>query len=347
MRAWVTHGYDDLRLEEVPDPEPRPGWPVVRVGVVQPAITEVQLLKGERSSGYDVVAQRLAEGPQLLFGHEFCGEVVAVAPGESQVAVGDRVTALHSRHGTIGRHFPGCFSELAAVPADALVPVPDSVDDWEATALQPLSSCVRIVQDLGIGLGDVVLVLGQGVMGLNCAQVAKAAGARLVIGVDRRPDLLEVARRLGVDETIDASTEDVPARVQELTGGSGAPVVIEAASGSPKVGLSGGATVSEAVACVASGGTILSLAHYHEPVSLDFNVCRRKRLRYQFPPSGGGPQDMALAASLVGSRRVDLSSMITHRLDGLENLPEAIAITSDKARYGALNPAQVRVSGSD
>lgn len=344
MRAWVTHGYDDLRLEEVADPEPRPGWPVVRVGVVQPAITEVQLLKGEHSSGFDVVAKRLAEGPQRLFGHEFCGEVVAVAPGEDQAAVGDRVTALHSRHGTIGRHFPGCFSEFAAVPADALVSVPDSVDDWEATALQPLSSCVRIVRDLGIGLDDVVLVLGQGVMGLNCAQVAKAAGARLVIGVDRRPDLLDIGRRLGVDETIDASAEDVVARVEELTGGRGAPIVIEAASGSPKVGLSGGATVSEAVACVATGGTILALAHYHEPVSLDFNVCRRKRLRYQFPPNGGGPEDMEIAASLVGSQRVDLSSMITHRLDGLEKLPEAIAITADKARYGALNPAQVRVS---
>lgn len=346
MRAWTTYGYGDLRLEQVPDPAPRPGWPVVRVGVVQPSITEVQLLKGERSSGYHVVADRLAKGPQLLFGHEFSGEVVAVASGDDQVAVGDRVTALHSRHGTIGRHFPGCFSELAAVPADALVAVPDEVDDWEAAALQPLSSCVRIVRDLGIGLADVVLVLGQGVMGLNCAQVAKAAGARLVIGVDRRADLLQISSRLGVDETIDASTENVLDRVLELTDGRGAPSVIEAASGSPKVGLSGGATVSDAVACVATGGTILSLGHYHEPVSLDFNVCRSKRLRYQFPPNGGGPEDMVLAASLVGSKQVDLSSMITHRLHGLENLPEAIAITSDKARYGALNPAQVRVSGA-
>jgi threonine dehydrogenase-like Zn-dependent dehydrogenase len=342
MKAWVTYGFDDLRLEDVADPQPRPGWPLVRINVVQPAITEVQLLKGERTSGYDLVAERLAEGPQLLFGHEFCGEVVQVATENERVAVGDRVTALHSRHGTIGRHFPGCFAELAALPADALVPVADEVDDWSAAALQPLSSCVRIVEDLGIGFSDTVLVLGQGVMGLNCAQTAKAAGARRVIGVDRRPDLLEVARRLGVDETIDASTEDVVARVLELTDGRGSPVVIEAASGSPAVGLSGGATVHEAVACVATGGTVLSLAHHHEPVSLDFNACRRKRLRYQFPPRGAGPEDMLSAMALVASRRVDLGSMITHRLEGIESLPDAIDVTANKAKYGALNPAQVR-----
>lgn len=344
MRAWVTHGYDDLRLEEVPDPEPRPGWALVKVRVVQPAITEVQLLRGERSSGSELVAKRLAEGPQLLFGHEFCGEVVAVADDDEHVKVGDRVTALHSSHGTIGRHFPGCFAELAAIPTDALVVVPQGIDDWSATALQPLSSCVRMIADLGITLGDDVLVLGQGVMGLNCAQAAKAAGARRVVGVDRREDLLALARSLGVDETIDVSREDLRERVAHLTGGSGFPVVIEAASGSPKVGLSGGGTVTDAVDSVSVGGTVLSLAHYHEPVSLDFNACRRKRLRYQFPPHGADADDLRIAMDLVRDGRVRVEPMITHRLEGLDRLPEAITITGDKAKYGALNPAQVRVA---
>jgi threonine dehydrogenase-like Zn-dependent dehydrogenase len=344
MKAWVTYGVNDIRLEEVPDPVARPGWPLVRVLVVQPAITEVQLLRGEQTSGTDLVARRLAEGPQLLFGHEFCGEVVGVAEGETAVAIGDRVTALHSRHGTIGRHFAGCFAELAVLPTDALVVIPDTVDDWSATALQPLSSCVRIVEDLGIGFSDTVIVLGQGVMGLNCAQAAKAAGSRRVIGVDRRSDLLDIARRLGVDETIDATTENVVDRVLALTDGAGAPIVIEAASGSPSVGLSGGSTVSDALACVATGGTILSLAHYHAPVSLDFNICRRKRLRYQFPPTAAQTDDMISAAALVASGRVQLRPMITHRLDGIGSLPDAIEITANKAKYAALNPAQVRIA---
>lgn len=343
MRAWVTHGYDDIRLEEVPDPQPRPGWPVVRIAVVQPAITEVQLLHGEQGSGYDVVAKRLADGPQLLFGHEFSGEVVAVADGDDTFPVGCRVTALHSRQGTIGRHFPGCFAEFAALPADALVPVPDGLDDWSVAALQPLASCVRMIADLGISLGDDVLVLGQGVMGLDCAQAARAAGARRVVGVDRRADVLELAHALGVDETIDASAQDLASVVSDLTDGVGFRYVIEAASGSPTVGLSGGRTVTDAVDSVAAGGTVLSLAHYHAPVALDFNLCRRKRLRYQFPPNMAEARDLQIAMGLVVDGRVQIAPMLTHQLDDLARLREAIDITANKAAHGAVNPAQVRV----
>jgi threonine dehydrogenase-like Zn-dependent dehydrogenase len=345
MKAWVTHGYDDLRLEDVEPPVPRDGWAVVKVRVVQPAITEVQLLKGERTSGSDLVAQRLKEGPQQLFGHEFCGEVVALSDADrGSLSVGDRVTALHSRHGTIGRHFPGCFAELAAIPIDALVTIPEALDDWSAAALQPLSSCVRMIGDVDVGFDTTVLVLGQGVMGLNCAQVAKAAGARRVIGVDRRAELLDVSQSLGVDDTIDASTEDLRKRVDELTGGRGADLVVEAASGSPTVGLSGGDTVSDALDCVAVGGTVLSLAHFDRPVTLDFNLCRRKRVRYQFPPNGADQHDLRTAAELVAVGRVQLAPMITHRLQGLDSIPEAIEITANKSAYGALNPAQVRIA---
>jgi 2-desacetyl-2-hydroxyethyl bacteriochlorophyllide A dehydrogenase len=316
----------------------------VKVAVVQPSITEVQLFGGVRSSGYDVVVERLNRGPAALFGHEFAGEVTAVHEDEDHgIKVGDRVTALHSRLGTIGRHFAGCFAEVAAVPVDALVKVPSALSDWEAAALQPLSSCVRNVMDLGISLGDTVLVLGQGVMGLNSAQAAKAAGADVVIGVDRRRDLLDIAEQLGVDHTIDASDRDVLEAVRDLTGGRGAPFVIEAASGSPSVGLSGGETVTDAVACVSAGGTVMSLAHYHAPVLMDFNVCRRKRLTYMFPKRAASNEDMAVSARLVAEGRIQLEPMITHKLSGIEQVLEAITITGNKAAYGALNPAQVRV----
>ena len=132
-------------------------------------------------------------------------------------------------------------------------------------------------------MGDTVLVFGQGVMGLNCTQVAKAAGADTVIGVDRRDDILQMAHKLGADITINAAKENVVERVMELT--EGVPFVIEAASGSRKMGLSGGSTVTDAVACVAAGGKVMSIPHFHEPVTLDFNYLRAKRVTYMFPPS--------------------------------------------------------------
>jgi len=345
MRALVTYGFNDMRLEEVPYPERKPGWAIVRTKVVQPSITEVQLFKGERSSGFNLVKEGLKKGPQLLFGHEFCAEIVDIEPDNGfGLSVGDRVAATHTEQGTIGRHFPGCFAEYAAVPLDALAKIPDTISDWEAGALQPLSSCVHNIQVLGVTLGDMVLVLGQGVMGLNSAQCAKAAGADTIIGVDRRPEILELAAQLGTDITIDASKESVVDRVMDLTDGKGAPFVIEAASGSPTVGLSGGSTVSDAVACVAKGGKILSIPHFHAPVTLDFNVLRSKRVTYLFPQELARPKEMVLAARLVAQKRIRIDPMITHKLEGIEKIPEALEITGNKPKYGALNPAQVRIS---
>lgn len=345
MKAWVTYAFNDMRLEEVPYPKCKPGWAIVKTRAVQPSITEVQLFRGERSSGFDHVKKRLTEGPQLLFGHEFCAEIVEIDTNNGfGLSLGDRVAATHTEVGTIGRHFPGCFAEYAAVPLDALAKIPDGISDWEVAALQPLSSCVHNIQELGVTLGDTVLVLGQGVMGLNSAQCAKAAGADTVIGVDRRPEILDLAARLGTDITIDASKENVVERVMKLTQGQGVPIVIEAASGSPTVGLSGGSTVSDAVACVAKGGKILSIPHFHQPVTLDFNVLRSKRVTYLFPPDLARPKEMVLAARLVAQKRLRIDPMITHKLEGIEKILEALEITGNKPKYGALNPAQVRIS---
>ena len=343
IKGWVTYDFNDMRLEEVPYPKLKPGWAIVKTKVVQPSVTEVQLFYGERSNSYDKVKKKLAEGPQQLFGHEFCGEIVEIDDkNEFGLGVGDRVGATHTHIGTIGRDFPGCFSEYAAIPLDALAKMPAGVTDWEVAAIQPLTSCIFDVRSMGITLGDTVLVLGQGVMGLNCTQVAKVAGADVVIGVDRRDDILALARELGADVTINASKENVVDRVMELTHGKGVPFVIEAASGSPRMGLSGGSTVSDAVACVAAGGKVLSIPHFHEPVTLDFNYLRAKRVTYMFPPELATPKQMALAARLIAQKRIKIDPMITHKLEGLEKIPDSLEITANKAKYGALNPAQVR-----
>jgi threonine dehydrogenase-like Zn-dependent dehydrogenase len=343
IRGWLTYGFNEMQLEEVPYPQLKAGWAVVKTAVVQPSVTEVQLFYGERSNSYDKVKNALAKGPQQLFGHEFCAEIVEVdEKNQYGLRVGDRVGATHTHMGTIGRDFPGCFSEYAAIPLDALAKMPDGVTDWEIAAIQPLTSCIFDVKALGVTLGDSVLVLGQGVMGLNSAQAAKAAGADTVIGVDRRDDILELAKTLGVDITINAAKQNVVEAVMDITRGKGVPHVIEAASGSPRMGLSGGSTVTDAVACVAAGGKILSIPHFHQPVTLDFNYLRAKRVTYMFPPELASPKDMALAARLIAQKRIKIDPMITHKLDGIEKILESLEITANKSKYGALNPAQVR-----
>jgi threonine dehydrogenase-like Zn-dependent dehydrogenase len=181
-------------------------------------------------------------------------------------------------------------------------------------------------------------------MGLNCGQCAKAAGADTVIGVDQRLEILDLAAKLGTDVVIDASKQNTLETVMDLTHGKGVPFVIEAASGSPKMGLSGGSTVSDAGACVAKGGKILSIPHFHEPVTLDFNFLRSKRVTYPFPQELAQPKDMVLAARLVAQKWIHIDSMITHKLEGIKKIRDALDITGNKQKYSALNPAQVRCS---
>ena len=77
----------------------------------------------------------------------------------------------------IGFQLPGCFSERALLPEIALVRVDDRISDSEAACLQSLSDSVAAVETAGIAIGDCVAVFGQGSMGLECLQVARASGA--------------------------------------------------------------------------------------------------------------------------------------------------------------------------
>ncbi|MGB7946934.1 MAG: Zn-dependent alcohol dehydrogenase, partial [Candidatus Binatia bacterium] len=94
VRGWVTHAFNEIRLEEVPYPQLKSDWAIVKTKVVQPSVTEVQLFYGERSNSYDKVKKALSHGPQQLFGHEFCAEIVEIDEKNSYgLRVGDRVGA--------------------------------------------------------------------------------------------------------------------------------------------------------------------------------------------------------------------------------------------------------------
>ncbi len=344
MKAWRVHGFNDMRLETLPDPVPRPGWVVIRVRVVQPSITETLLFMGHETYHRSTVVEALAKGPAQLFGHEFAGEVVAVGPGVDTLKPGDRVTTRAiGKDGVVGFHYPGCFAEYAAVPADILVTVPDHVTDSEAAAIQPLTDAVAGVHAAGIRLGETVVVIGQGAMGLSCLQTAKAAGAGLTVAIDVAPHVLDIARSLGADMTIDARDTDPVAAVRELTGGAGADVVFETAGGPPDQGLAGVRTLNEAAEMACDYGRIIGIALYGEATVLPYAAFRHRSLRYVFP-SILDDRLMRTTVDLVASGRVKLSPLITRVLDGIERVPEAFALTARKNYHKLINPAQVRIT---
>jgi threonine dehydrogenase-like Zn-dependent dehydrogenase len=361
MKAWRFHAFNDLRLDDVPEPHCAPGQVLVEPLCVQPSVTEAQLAYGIPTLAYDRVKRRLeSEAPIQLFGHEFCARVLETGPGVEGYQPGDRVAARaklpcgncilcrtergdRCRAGpVIGFDLPGCFAERAVLPVIALVKVDDRISDSEAACLQSLSDSVAAVETAGLQMADTVAIFGQGSMGLECLQIARLTGAGLVITVDVREEACRVSRELGADHALNAREVDVVAAIRELTGGIGADVVFECAGGSPKQGLAGHESLRQAIDAVRSGGKVVGVSWFGGPVELNVDLLRERSLRYLFPDiSTRGHLEHTVR--LVASGRVRLKPTITHVLPGLESVPRAFEITANKGKFRAINPAQVTI----
>jgi threonine dehydrogenase-like Zn-dependent dehydrogenase len=359
MKCWRFYGFNDMRLDDVPMPECKPGHVIVQVKCVQPSVTEAQLARGIRTLAFDRVRRRLEqEAPLPLFGHEFCVEIVETGPGVTKFKVGDRVAAraklpcgqctlcesgrqaMCRRGPVIGFDLPGCFSEFAILPEIALVLVDDRITDSEAACLQSLSDSVAAVETAGLRVGDTVAIFGQGSMGFECMQVAKNCGAGRIITVDVRDEALTLSRSLGADLAINAKTQDPVEAIRELTEGVGADVVFECAGGSPRQGLAGSSTLTQSIDAVRSGGKIIGVSWYGEPFPVDVDLLRERSLRYLFPDISTSAH-LEYTVRLVASGRIQVKPMVTHVLHGLGAVPEAFEITANKGKYQAISPAQV------
>lgn len=365
MKAWRMYGINDMRLDDIPVPEVKAGWVLIKVRTLQPSITEVQQLTGSLDSdvmGVTNLEKLLEEkGPLQKFGHEFCGEVVEVGEGASNLKIGDRVffwrrvpcgncalcLAGYEElcfHGPVaGSNIPGCLAEYVLLPAGSIASIPDSINDSEATAMQPLMVATGAVHATGIEMGDTVVVLGQGSMGLNVMQLSRVCNAGKAIAVDVRDDVLAFSSQFGADITINAHKTDLEEAVLEATGGVGADIVFECAGGSPERGLAGTKTLSQAIRVVRNQGKITQVALLAPNAAVEVSPLISKGIQYR-GPGAESQKLLRYTIELVSSKRVQLAPLVNYVLEGLERVPEAFEITGNKAKYGAINPAQVIVT---
>ena len=146
------------------------------------------------------------------------------------VALGNAVTGL--REGEVVLHYGGHQSYNRRTLGDFLVPVPEGIDLQVAPMTRLASVAFTSIRVSSIEAGDFVAVAGLGPVGNLAAQLAQIQGGR-VIGVDVSAGRIELARKCGIAQTIDASREDAAERIREITGGEGVETVIDA-TGSPR-----------------------------------------------------------------------------------------------------------------
>lgn len=365
MDAIVVDEFGSFSVADVGRPEPQEDEVLIEVSRVQLSVTECHLYRGKEIVHYDAVERAIhtEDDGARLFGHEFCGEVVECGPNVEDFVIGDRVYAPgkihcgscpHCRAGyanycpnttAIGYDRPGALAELVRLPTDPLRRVPDSVSDAEGAALQPLASSVLCTVDAEIDPGDNVLVVGAGVMGFQCALLAKRFGAGEVYVTGIRQRSLSIVANHGVTP-IDATTTDPVAEIRAATDGFGVDIAFEAVGGEQSHATDGNAPLAQAFHAVRRGGTVLQVGHIEKDIKLTPRAVRSKAVRWENPRKGvanisPNTDTGEFAAELVASGVIPVDEYVTHELDGLGSFGEAVEITLNKREHDALGPAQI------
>ncbi|MGA2369031.1 MAG: zinc-dependent dehydrogenase [Candidatus Korobacteraceae bacterium] len=320
MLAAVYRGVNDIRMEAVPVPQIGPGEILVRVHTCGVCGTDLKkIATGSHSA-------------PRIFGHETTGVIAAVGDNVTEYRIGDRVMVFHHipcgdcyycRHkvfaqcptykkvgATAGYEASGGgFSEYVRVMdwivgRNGVVRIPDGVSFEQASFIEPVNTCMKGIETLGLTPGESVLVMGQGPIGIILAVLARRRGTRVVTS-DLLPQRHTIAKAFGLEENIDASTSDTVRAVKELTEGRGADAVILA--------VAGNSLIQPAMEATRPGGRVLLFAQtQHGEATIDpAAVCVDEKSLLGSYSASVDLQDES--ARFVLSREMDLERLISHR----------------------------------
>ncbi|MBI4305748.1 MAG: zinc-binding dehydrogenase [Chloroflexi bacterium] len=312
MRVAVFKRAGLLELEDVSMPRAGPGQVVMKVSYC--AICGSDLHR----YAYGMMA------PGVIMGHEVSGTIVEVGEGVEGWSVGDRV--LRSYRGPLPPRFssrdkgftldpltPGGYADYLAWPASGLLRIPDGLSDEAASLTEPLSVAVHAIRLSSVKLGDAVVVLGAGPIGLLAVQCLRRCAPGLLVVSEPLPARRELALQLGADLALDPREVDPVAEVVRLTDGLGADVVFECAGSEP--------TLQEALEMARHRGQVALIAISFEPcrVSPSEWIGREVQLQASYAADG---QDWKTSLDLIAGGQVQTGPLIS-RVAPLEEIQAA------------------------
>lgn len=236
MKAAVLYGNEDLRYDDFETPEVLPGTVKVHVRATGICGSDVPRVLRNGAHFYPVV-----------LGHEFSGDVVEVGEGVTSVKVGDRVSgapllpcmkcedcqngnySLCKNYSFIGSRQQGSFADYVVLPEQNAIKYDSSIPYEYAAMFEPSTVALHGLLQNDYHGGETVAILGGGTIGLFTMQWAKIFGAKKTVVFDISDERLELARRLGADETVNTLKEGFKEKAMALTGGKGYGFVFETA----------------------------------------------------------------------------------------------------------------------
>ncbi|TMI17098.1 zinc-binding dehydrogenase [Candidatus Bathyarchaeota archaeon] len=324
MLACLINGPGLAEVKEVPVPRLQPGEVLIKLAAAGICGTDVEKVHG-------------AYGLGGILGHEVSGTIASVGEGVTDLRKSDRVIAHHHapcyncEYCRYGDHtmcdlfkktnFDPCgLAEYFRVPEanvtrGAVVRLPKETSFEEGSMIEPTACCVRALGKAGVNPGDKVLVVGLGPTGLTQIQLLRKMGAAKIIGVDILPHRLEMAQKLGADESIDPSSKDVPKQVTKSTR-VGVDLAI-VSTGNQKA-------IQPALASVRKGGKLLLFGAPAQGATIDLDVGALFSRQISIVTSYSCVEsDIHRALGFLAKREIDLRSMVTDRF-ALRDAPKAL-----------------------
>jgi threonine 3-dehydrogenase len=318
-------------LRRVPVPDVGPRDVLIKVRMASICGTDLHIYKWD-----PLMEQTFGETP-MVFGHEYCGDVVEVGDRVTRIKPGDFVSGeTHISCGVcrlcrtgqqhicpntklVGVMRPGCFAEYIAIPEENVWVNPPDMPNEVATIQEPFGNAVYTVLS-GEVAGRSLLVMGCGPIGLMAVAIAKASGAGPIWAVDVNDFRLDLARKVGATRTINGRAENPVEIIREAAEGIGCDIALEM-SGAP-VGI------RQAFEALRSGGRISILGLPAEPLEFDLsNLIVLKAAEVHGIYGRKMYETWYQTRTLLGEGLVDVSPIITHRMS-LDDFEHGIALLS-------------------
>lgn len=317
-RAAYMTGINQLEIREIDVPVPNEKQVLVKLEYVGICGSDVHYLEHGKIGDFIV-------NGDFILGHECAGTIVAIGSNVENLKVGDRValepgcTCGQCEFCKTGRYnlcpdveflatppYHGCLMNYIAFPENMAFKLPDTISTKEGALVEPLAVGMHAAKQGNVKLGDSVVILGSGTIGLVTLLACKAFGATDITVVDVLPKRLEYAKKLGATTVINATEVDVLAEIDKLTNNKGVDIVIETA-GSAK-------TIAQTPYLIKNGGCIVLVGMAPQDI-IEYNfakiLAKEAEIKSVFRYRNIYPQ----AIKAISKGVIDISGIITHEFD--------------------------------
>jgi L-iditol 2-dehydrogenase len=331
MRGNFFLGNGQFGVREIPVPEIGNGEVLIKVAACGICGTDVHICHGDKGSA--------EVNPPVILGHELSGIVEKIGSEVTTVKTGDHVTVdpniycgkchycqigkkqMCENLSAVGVTRNGGFAEYCVVPEQQCILLNNQIPLEYGAMTEPLACCIHGVDRADIKLGDTVLVIGGGAIGLLMIQLARLAGASKVVLSEPVAMRRAIGLELGADAVIDPVHENIEESLKKVFGIPGADVVIEC------VGLP--AAVEQAFSAANRGATILLFSVPAAGATYEMHLEEVFQKELKIVGSMINPDTHKRAAELINNKKVHIEKIITHCYP-LEQVEDAILMQTQK-----------------